>query len=195
MVADQSAGVATPWDDKLHEECGVYGVFGIDDASTYVALGLHALQHRGQEAAGIVSFDGEHFRVDAVATGDGREGVSPADTVAGDFFRSSYHRRPRRGHGERLPDADVGAFDVVPLPELCHGHPVLLGNLAERVAPADAVGGRRSRFPLGFGSHRFGLDGGFLGGGYRLERRRSGRRPRGSPDREELPWPRTSTPP
>ncbi|MDH3665441.1 MAG: amidophosphoribosyltransferase [Paracoccaceae bacterium] len=46
-------------DDKLHEECGVYGVFGVDDASNYVALGLHALQHRGQEAAGIVSYDPE----------------------------------------------------------------------------------------------------------------------------------------
>ena len=42
-------------DDKLREECGVYGVFGVDDAANYVALGLHALQHRGQEAAGIVS--------------------------------------------------------------------------------------------------------------------------------------------
>jgi len=42
-------------DDKLREECGVYGVHGIEDAATYVALGLHALQHRGQEAAGIVS--------------------------------------------------------------------------------------------------------------------------------------------
>ena len=52
-------GEGTPWDDKLHEECGVYGVFGIEDASTYVALGLHALQHRGQEAAGIVSHSAE----------------------------------------------------------------------------------------------------------------------------------------
>ena len=43
-------------DDKLHEECGIYGVFGIDDAANYVALGLHALQHRGQEAAGVVSY-------------------------------------------------------------------------------------------------------------------------------------------
>jgi amidophosphoribosyltransferase len=43
-------------DDKLREECGVYGVFGVDDAANYVALGLHALQHRGQEAAGIVSY-------------------------------------------------------------------------------------------------------------------------------------------
>ena len=46
-------------DDKLREECGVYGVFGLDDASTYVTLGLHALQHRGQEAAGICSYNPE----------------------------------------------------------------------------------------------------------------------------------------
>ena len=48
-------------DDKLHEECGVFGIFGTGDAAAHTALGLHALQHRGQEAAGIVSFDGEHF--------------------------------------------------------------------------------------------------------------------------------------
>jgi amidophosphoribosyltransferase len=43
-------------DDKLREECGVFGVTGVQDASTFVALGLHALQHRGQEAGGIVSY-------------------------------------------------------------------------------------------------------------------------------------------
>lgn len=48
-------------DDKLREECGVFGVSGADGAAALVALGLHALQHRGQEAAGISSFDGEHF--------------------------------------------------------------------------------------------------------------------------------------
>ncbi len=48
-------------DDDLHEECGVFGVFGTSSAGAMAALGLHALQHRGQEAAGIVSFDGEHF--------------------------------------------------------------------------------------------------------------------------------------
>jgi amidophosphoribosyltransferase len=48
-------------DDKLHEECGVFGIFGNPDASTLTALGLHALQHRGQEGAGIVSFDGALF--------------------------------------------------------------------------------------------------------------------------------------
>jgi amidophosphoribosyltransferase len=50
-----------PFDDKLHEECGVFGVFGNPDAGKLVALGLHALQHRGQEAAGIVSFEGTQF--------------------------------------------------------------------------------------------------------------------------------------
>ena len=43
-------------DDKLKEECGVFGVIGVTDASNFVALGLHALQHRGQEAGGIVSY-------------------------------------------------------------------------------------------------------------------------------------------
>ena len=48
-------------DDKLHEECGVFGIFGNEDAAAHAALGLHALQHRGQAAAGIVSFDGAQF--------------------------------------------------------------------------------------------------------------------------------------
>ena len=48
-------------DDKLREECGIFGIWGADNASSFVALGLHALQHRGQEAAGIVSFDGTNY--------------------------------------------------------------------------------------------------------------------------------------
>jgi len=49
-----------PFDeDKLREECGVFGVIGIADAANFIALGLHALQHRGQEAGGIVTHDPE----------------------------------------------------------------------------------------------------------------------------------------
>ncbi len=48
-------------DDKLHEECGVFGIVGSEDAAAHTALGLHSLQHRGQEAAGIVAFDGQNF--------------------------------------------------------------------------------------------------------------------------------------
>ena len=57
-----SAPVARdPDDDTLRLECGVFGLFNTTEASVITALGLHALQHRGQEACGIVSFDGERF--------------------------------------------------------------------------------------------------------------------------------------
>ncbi|HHK75220.1 MAG TPA: amidophosphoribosyltransferase [Rhizobiales bacterium] len=48
-------------DDRLREECGVFGIFGNPDAGAFTALGLHALQHRGQEAAGIVAFNGTRY--------------------------------------------------------------------------------------------------------------------------------------
>ncbi|MEM1021929.1 MAG: amidophosphoribosyltransferase [Pseudomonadota bacterium] len=48
-------------DDKLREECGVFGIFGTSDAARHTVLGLHALQHRGQEAAGIVSYSPDRF--------------------------------------------------------------------------------------------------------------------------------------
>jgi amidophosphoribosyltransferase len=51
-----------PFDaDKLREECGVFGIWNGDDAAAVTTLGLHALQHRGQEAVGITSFDGRNF--------------------------------------------------------------------------------------------------------------------------------------
>jgi len=67
-----------PDDDAPRLECGVFGVFDVEDASAVTALGLHALQHRGQEACGIASFDGNGFHTerhmgyvgDAFAGGD-----------------------------------------------------------------------------------------------------------------------------
>jgi amidophosphoribosyltransferase len=58
--------------DQLHEECGVFGVYGSDEASVLTALGLHSLQHRGQEAAGIVSCKDKefHFHHDNGHVGD-----------------------------------------------------------------------------------------------------------------------------
>ena len=47
--------------DKLREECGIFGISDYEDASAMVALGLHALQHRGQEGCGIVSYDGKNY--------------------------------------------------------------------------------------------------------------------------------------
>lgn len=58
MLSATRPFLAHPFDDeKLKEECGIYGVIGLADAANFVALGLHALQHRGQEAGGIVTYD------------------------------------------------------------------------------------------------------------------------------------------
>ncbi|MDB2414334.1 amidophosphoribosyltransferase [Rickettsiales bacterium] len=51
----------TPFDDSLKEECGVFGIYGSEDSAAHTALGLHALQHRGQEAAGVVTYDSGRF--------------------------------------------------------------------------------------------------------------------------------------
>ena len=51
-------------DDRFREECGVFGVFDHPDAAALTALGLHALQHRGQEAAGIAAYDGRQFSIE-----------------------------------------------------------------------------------------------------------------------------------
>ena len=51
-------------DDRPKDECGVFGIYGHDDAAAITTLGLHALQHRGQESAGIVTFDKNHFHAE-----------------------------------------------------------------------------------------------------------------------------------
>ena len=47
--------------DRFNDECAVFGVYGTNEAAVMTALGLHALQHRGQEATGIISFDGQDY--------------------------------------------------------------------------------------------------------------------------------------
>ena len=59
-----SSPVRDPDDDSLRLECGVFGVFGAEQAAGLTALGLHALQHRGQEACGIASFDRQRFHTE-----------------------------------------------------------------------------------------------------------------------------------
>ncbi|HLN07839.1 MAG TPA: amidophosphoribosyltransferase [Xanthobacteraceae bacterium] len=60
-LSEHRAGLLDLDGDRLREECGVFGISGHPEAATITALGLHALQHRGQEAAGIVTFDGQRF--------------------------------------------------------------------------------------------------------------------------------------
>lgn len=72
-------------DDRLREECGVFAIFGHPDAGALTALGLHALQHRGQEAAGIVTFDGEQFQSERRLglVGDNFNGAAVIKKLAG----------------------------------------------------------------------------------------------------------------
>lgn len=70
---------------KIREECGVFGVFGADNAAAITALGLHALQHRGQEACGIASFDGKKFHTERHLglVGDSFTGDDPSERLPG----------------------------------------------------------------------------------------------------------------
>jgi amidophosphoribosyltransferase len=95
-------------DDKLREECGIFGVSEMDGAAALVALGLHALQHRGQEAAGITTWDGHGFHTHR-AMGH----------VAGNFDRDSVIRalpgRVACGHVRYSTSGDTALRNVQPL--------------------------------------------------------------------------------
>ena len=98
-----------PWeDDHLHEECGVIGVYGADGAAALTALGLHALQHRGQEAAGITTFDGKDFHTHR-AMGH----------VAGNFDSDEIIRKLRGniaiGHNRYATTGETALRNVQPL--------------------------------------------------------------------------------
>ncbi len=68
--------------DKLREECGIFGVIGVEDAAQFVALGLHALQHRGQEAGGIVAYDPAQGFNSARRFGYVRDSFTSAEVMA-----------------------------------------------------------------------------------------------------------------
>lgn len=96
--------------DKLNEECGVFGVFGAPEAANLTYLGLHALQHRGQQAAGIVSAEGGrlHIQKDLGLVGD----VFNAERLAklpGD--RAIGHVRYGRAGGNGIKNAQPFAVD------------------------------------------------------------------------------------
>ena len=120
-----------PFDgDTLHEECGVFGIWGADSASGFVALGLHALQHRGQEAAGIVSFDGANFHAHR-AMGHVAGNFDRADIVA------KLAGRVAIGHNRYSTTGETALRNVQPLfAELASGGFAVAhnGNLSNSMA-------------------------------------------------------------
>jgi amidophosphoribosyltransferase len=95
-------------DDHPHEECGVFGVFGHPESAALVALGLHALQHRGQEAAGIVTYDGEQFHAHR-AMGHVGENFSSKEVINRLVGRSAI------GHVRYATTGEVAIRNVQPL--------------------------------------------------------------------------------
>ena len=83
--------------DKFHEECGIFGIFGHAEASTLTQLGLFALQHRGQEACGIVSADGDDLyqarSIGLVADVLGEEVLEESDRFRRDRPHTIFDRR------------------------------------------------------------------------------------------------------
>jgi amidophosphoribosyltransferase len=93
--------------DKLREECGIFGISEHEDAAAMVALGLHALQHRGQEGCGIVSFDGKNYHSEK------RQGL------VGDHFtdRSIIKRLPGKfaiGHNRYSTTGETSMRNIQP---------------------------------------------------------------------------------
>jgi amidophosphoribosyltransferase len=95
-------------DDALREKCGVFAIYGHTEAAKHTALGLHALQHRGQEAAGIVSFDGAHFNAhrDLGHVGDIFDNPRVMDRLAG---------TAAIGHNRYSTSGDTAARNTQPL--------------------------------------------------------------------------------
>ena len=105
--------------DKLREECGIFGIAGAETASAIVALGLHALQHRGQEAAGITSFDGANFHTHRamghVAGNFDREEIIrglPGDTACGHVRYSTTGETSLRNVQPLYAELASGGFAV-----------------------------------------------------------------------------------
>lgn len=101
-MGEEHIGLPFGDDDKFHEECGVFGVYGHPQAGALTALGLHALQHRGQEAAGIVSFDGHQFHIERHLglVGDNFSNGGAIDRLAGN--RAIGHNRYATTGGQTL---------------------------------------------------------------------------------------------
>ena len=125
--------------DRLREECGVFGIFGHPDAAAITALGLHALQHRGQEAAGIVSFDGKRFhserRMGLVGDNFSRREVIdrlPGMSAIGHVRYSTTGETILRNVQPLFAELDGGGFAI--------GHN---GNLTNGLTLAPPAGARR----------------------------------------------------
>ncbi len=141
------APVRDPLDDSPRLECGVFGVFDTPEAAGLTALGLHALQHRGQEACGIACFDGQRFHTERHMghVGEAFGGVDLTERLPGRFAIG--HTRYSTSGGSFIRNvqpmfADMEAGGVA----LAHN-----GNLTNFLDAARPTGQQRRDLPVDLG--------------------------------------------
>src|SRR5260221_8801663 len=111
-------------DDRFHDRCGLFGIFGHPEAAHLAYLGLYALQHRGQESAGIVSSDGSRLRVE--------KGMGLVNDIFTDAKLSALKGDRAIGHVRYSTAGDTVAANAQPLVIECHRGPIAIahnGNL------------------------------------------------------------------
>jgi amidophosphoribosyltransferase len=107
-------------DDHFHDHCGLFGIFGHPEAAHLTYLGLYALQHRGQESAGIVAGDGSRLRVE--------KGMGLVNDVFTDERLAALPGDRAMGHVRYSTSGDTVAANAQPILIDCHRGPIALGH-------------------------------------------------------------------
>src|SRR5262245_60168793 len=110
----------TPDDDRFHDQCGLFGIFGHPEASRLTYLGLYALQHRGQESAGIVASDGQRLRVE--------KGMGLVSDLFNDERLDALPGERAMGHVRYSTAGDTVTANAQPILIDCHRGPIALGH-------------------------------------------------------------------
>ena len=120
---------------EIQEECGVFGIHNSEDASTITALGLHALQHRGQEGCGIVSFDGKNFHSEK------RNGLVGDNFTNKDVLKK-LHGKFAIGHNRYSTTGEVSIRNIQPFFADLYGGGISIahnGNLTNAIQLRDKL--------------------------------------------------------
>jgi amidophosphoribosyltransferase len=112
--------VSGGWDDHFHDQCGLFGIFGHPEAARLTYLGLYALQHRGQESAGIVSSDGFRLRIE--------KGMGLVNDVFTDEHVDALTGDRAIGHVRYSTAGDTVAANAQPILIDCHRGPIALAH-------------------------------------------------------------------
>jgi amidophosphoribosyltransferase len=109
-----------PGDDRFHDQCGLFGVFGHPEAGHLAYMGLYALQHRGQESAGIAAGDGEKLRLE--------KGMGLVNDVFTESRLASLPGDRAIGHVRYSTSGDTVASNAQPYLIDCHRGPIAVGH-------------------------------------------------------------------